>query len=79
MRLQLLQNAIRLSKVVPQARISSEELLQRTGRTHESSNRHWKIYVYTAEGFPSNGSYAPELRETLQLASQVAHLKVVGQ
>ena len=54
-RLPSLQNATRLSKVVPQARISSEELLQRTGCTRESSNGYWKIAlllrIYTAEGF----------------------------
>ena len=42
-RLPSLQSATRLSKVVPQSRISSEELLQRTGCTRESSNRHRKI------------------------------------
>ena len=55
MRLPSLQSATRLSKVVPQPTISSEELLQRTGCTRESSNRHWKIAwllrIYTAEGF----------------------------
>ena len=78
-RLPSLQSATRLSKVVPQASISNEELLQRTGCTRESSNRHWKIAlllrIYTAEGFSlahlPTVTTLQSFASLLQLASQL--------